>query len=376
MTTHTSNWIYIGNFSDLDTNESDDVVEDAGTLVGTTFSTSNNPDMQFLAATYSEPDNDNDFETNNQGSAGDLVSYDAGSGTQSSRVDSHWDYSADVLLSNGSTITKNLGMIQLENGDLFINGDNLNNLEITSITPTSISNSGYDGWFGSRNISNSSIVCYASGTLIATEHDAVEVQCLRVGDKVMTVDRGFQVVRWVGCRRFKAADITTNPVLRPVCIRAGALGDGLPKRDLLVSQQHRMLVRSKVAGRMFRSHEVLVPAKQLVGLAGIDYTDDVREITYCHFLCNQHEIIFAEGAQTESLFTGPQALQALNHAARAEIFAIFPELSAAPDDAGPTSARLLVKGRTARRLVARHKANDRSVFIGSLKDFRHECSIV
>jgi len=317
VTTHTSNWIYIGNFSDLDTNESDDVVEDAGTLVGTTFSTSNNPDMQFLAATYSEPDNDNDFETNNQGSAGDLVSYDAGSGTQSSRVDS-----------------------------------------------------------GSRNISNSSIVCYASGTLIATEHDAVEVQCLKVGDKVMTVDRGFQVVRWVGCRRFKAADITTNPALRPVCIRAGALGDGLPKRDLLVSQQHRMLVRSKVAGRMFRSHEVLVPAKQLVGLAGIDYTDDVREITYCHFLCNQHEIIFAEGAQTESLFTGPQALQALNHAARAEIFAIFPELSSAPDDAAPTSARLLVKGRTARRLVARHKANDRSVFIGSLKDFRHECSIV
>ena len=372
MTTHTSNWIYIGNFSDLDTDDSDNTVEDAGTLVGTTFSTSNNPDMHFLSATYSEPDNDNVFETNNEGRAGDLVSYDSGSGTQSSRIDSHWDYTADVLLLNGSTLTKNLGMVQLENGDLFINGDNLNNLKIESITPTSVSNTGYDTWFGARNISNSSIVCFASGTLIETERGAVQVQCLRVTDKVITVDRGAQEVRWVGCRHIKVADMATNPALRPVCIRAGALGEGLPKRDLLVSQQHRILVRSKIAARMFGYSEVLVPAKLLVGLAGIEYPDDDRDITYCHFLCDRHEVVFAEGAQTESFFTGPQALQALHHPARAEVFAIFPELSTAPDEAAPTSARPLFKGRNARRLVAQHKANARSVFIGSVKHVQHE----
>ena len=376
MTTRTSSWIFIGNFSDLDTDETNNVVEDAGTLVGTTFSTSNNPDMQFLDATYSEPDNDDGFETNSQGRTGDLVSYDSGSGTQSSRIDSHWDFSADVLLANGSTVTRNLGMVQLENGDLFINGDNLNNLQIASITPTGISNSGYSTWFGARNISNSSIVCYASGTLIETENGAVEVQCLKVADKVMTVDRGPQEVRWVGFRRITAADMTKNPALRPVCIRAGALGEGLPKRDLLVSQQHRLLVRSKIANRMFNSHEVLVPAKQLVGLAGIEYPNDVSDIMYCHFLCDQHEIVFAEGAQTESLFTGPQALQALHHAARDEICTIFPELSVAPDQAAPTSARPLVKGKTARRLVERHKANDRSVYVALVSDFRPECAII
>lgn len=361
MTTYTSNWIYIGNFSDLDTNNSNHVVEDAGTLVGTTFSASNNPQMQFLQATYSDPHNANLFDTNNQGVTGDLVSYNSGSGTQSSRIDSHWDYTGNILLANGSTVTRNLGMVQLENGDLFINGDVLNNLQIVSITPTSIAHSGYGRWGGERQISNSSVVCYASGTLIATEHGPVAVHCLRVGDKVMTVDRGLQQVRWVGCRRITAADMARNPALRRVRIRAGALGEGLPKRDLLVSQQHRMLVRSKIAGRMFGSHEVLVAAKKLVGLPGIDYSEDIRETTYCHFLFNRHELVFAEGAQTESLLTGPQAIQALHHAARAEIFAIFPELSAASNDVAPPSARPLVKGQVARKMVGRHKANDRRV---------------
>jgi len=171
----------------------------------------------------------------------------------------------------------------------------------------------YDTWFGARNISNSSIVCFASGTLIETERGAVQVQCLRVTDKVITV-----------------------------------------------------------AARMFGYSEVLVPAKLLVGLAGIEYPDDDRDITYCHFLCDRHEVVFAEGAQTESFFTGPQALQALHHPARAEVFAIFPELSTAPDEAAPTSARPLFKGRNARRLVAQHKANARSVFIGSVKHVQHE----
>jgi len=376
MTTYTGNWIFIGNFSDLDTNESNDVVEDAGTLVGTTFSEDNNPGMQFLEATYSDADNDDFIQTNNRGNTGDLVSYDSGSGAQSSRIDSHWDYSADVLLADGSTVTRSIGMVQLENGDLFINGDVLDNLEIVSITPTSVANSGYESWFGERNISNSSVACFAAGTLIATQNGTVEVQQLRVGDKVITVDRGPQQVRWVGCQRITAADIAKNPALQPVRIRARALGEGLPKRDLLVSQQHRMLVRSKIAGRMFGSHEVLVAAKKLVGLAGINYADDVQAVTYCHFLCTHHEVVFAEGAQTESLLTGPQAIQALHHDAKTEIFAIFPELSISAEDVAPTSARPLVKGRFASEMVARHKANDRSLFIGSGKEMGQERSIV
>jgi hypothetical protein len=318
--------------------------------------------MQLLEATYSDADNNNTFVTNNNGRTGDLVSYDNGSGAQSSRIDSHWDYRADILLADGSTVTRILGMVQLENGDLFINGDVLDNLEIVSITPTSIQHSGYSNWGGERDISNSSIACYALGTLIACENGLIEVQCLKVGDKVTTVDRGHQEVRWVGCRRITAVEMTTNPALKPVRISAGALGEGLPKRDLLVSQQHRMLVKSRIAERMFGSDEVLVAAKQLVTLEGIEYADDVQNIVYVHFACNQHEVVLAEGAPTESLYTGVQAMKALDQAAKAEILSIFPDLCDEPSDYTPPSARPLVKGRVANKLVARHKANKRDLF--------------
>ena len=49
----------------------------------------------------------------------------------------------------------------------------------------------------------------------------------------------------------------------------GALGNGLPRRDLLVSRQHRMLVRSSIAGRMFGDKEVLVAAHHLTALPGV-----------------------------------------------------------------------------------------------------------
>jgi len=48
VTTLTSHWIFLGNFADLDTNETNDQVENRGDLIGTTFDTTNHPDMQIL----------------------------------------------------------------------------------------------------------------------------------------------------------------------------------------------------------------------------------------------------------------------------------------------------------------------------------------
>ncbi|MCP3969275.1 MAG: hemolysin, partial [Rhodobacteraceae bacterium] len=125
-------------------------------------------------------------------------------------------------------------------------------------------------------------------------------------------------------------------------IRAGALGLGLPERDLMVSPQHRMLVRSNVARNMFGAREGLVAAKQLLGLDGIEVAE-VDEATYVHFLCAAHEIVFAEGGPCGSLYTGAEALKSVGPAARREIFTLFPELqNRAPDDL-PHSARPLIK---------------------------------
>lgn len=196
------------------------------------------------------------------------------------------------------------------------------------------------------------LVCFAAGTSILTDRGDVLVENLKVGDNVTTKDNGNVPISWIGSRKVTSELLAAFPNFRPIRISAGALGEGLPIKDLMVSPQHRMLIRSKIAQKMFGSIEVLVAAKQLLQVDGIDIVDDMDSVEYFHFMCDRHEIVIANGAETESMFTGPQALKSVGQAARAEIFGLFPALA---DDAyEPKSARTLPSGRMGRKIVSRH----------------------
>ncbi|WP_289846643.1 Hint domain-containing protein [Pacificibacter marinus] len=205
------------------------------------------------------------------------------------------------------------------------------------------------------------VVCFASGTLIKTCEGEIAVEDLKVGDKVLTLDDGYQPIRWIGIRKLSAQDLTKNPKLRPIRIRAGALGNDMPTQDLTVSPQHRILANSKIAERMFGVNEVLVGAKHLTELEGVEVAEDMTEVTYVHFLFEEHQIVFSNGARTESLYTGAEALKSISPKAREEIYAIFPGLQADPD-AGTDAVRLLVPGRQARKLAERSARNDKRIF--------------
>lgn len=213
---------------------------------------------------------------------------------------------------------------------------------------------------GTYKIPPDELFCFCAGTMIETDRGSVAVEDLRKGDMIATRDNGFQPVRWTGSVKVSRATLRTNPKLRPIRIKAGALGQNLPSADLLVSPQHRVLVRSKVAVRMFDTMEVLIAAKQLLQLDGVDIADDLPEVEYFHFLLDGHEVVTSNGAPTESLFTGSQALKAVGAAAREEIFTLFPELRDA--DYQPTPARPLPSGRMARKLAIRHLQNRRPVY--------------
>ncbi len=196
--------------------------------------------------------------------------------------------------------------------------------------------------------------CFARGTLIETGHGAVPIEELAPGMLVMTRDHGLQPVRWIGSRFVDAEVLEANPNLRPIRIAASALGKDCPRRDLIVSPQHRILVRSKIAQKMFGASEVLVAAKQLLQITGIDIAEDLPEVEYFHILFDQHEIVLSEGAETESLYTGPEALKSVGRPALVEIFALFPELRERPQYELPPGARLLASGRMGRKLAVRH----------------------
>lgn len=210
---------------------------------------------------------------------------------------------------------------------------------------------------GSPSVPYASLtICFAAGTQILTgEGGHVAIEDLKQGDKVLTVDHGPQGIRWIGARHFTAGELKQTPTLRPIRIRAGAMGCGRPRNDLIVSPQHRVLVNSRIVQKMFGEEEVLVAAKQLVSIDGIDVVNEIGDVTYYHFLCDQHEIVFANGLQTESLYTGPQALKSLSDEAREEILVTFPEL--ANVDYKALHARAAVLGSQARNMALRHKRN-------------------
>ncbi|MTH77037.1 Hint domain-containing protein [Paracoccus aestuariivivens] len=210
-----------------------------------------------------------------------------------------------------------------------------------------------------RPLTEAEILCFVSGTLISTDRGLVAVQDLMLGDMVWTKDDGFQPIRWIGSSKLSPTVLAQKPNLRPIRIRAGALGADRPSQDLLVSPQHRILVRSKIAVRMFGAMEVLIPAKQLLQVDGIDYADDIEAVEYYHFLFDRHQIVISNGAETESLYTGPQAMRTLPSAARAEVIALFPELEQA--DHQPESIRLLPSGRQSRKFAQRHASKQRAL---------------
>ncbi|MFA3918394.1 Hint domain-containing protein [Ruegeria hyattellae] len=210
---------------------------------------------------------------------------------------------------------------------------------------------------------NINIVCLASGTLIETHEGPAQIEDLRVGDLVSTMDHGLQSILWIGRKKLTKTCLASQPKLRPVRITAGALGSGFPKRDLLVSRQHRMLVSSKIAMRMFSSQDILVAAIKLTELPGICIDETVESVEYFHLLFDRHEIIYAEEAPTESLYAGAEALKAISLDAREEILTLFPELqdeTHAPEPALPMPACQLQK-----QLVARHVKNGKPLLEAS-----------
>lgn len=184
-------------------------------------------------------------------------------------------------------------------------------------------------------------VCFAAGTLIDTAEGPRPVEQFRPGHRVRTLNGRNAKVRWVGLRSYRVHDGN-----RPVRFRAGAIGN---TRDLIVSPQHRILVRDWRVSLLFGLNGALVAAQEFVNGSDV-VQEEVDVITYVHLLFDRHEIILSEGAPTESLYPGPCALNNLAPAARQELLSVFPELENLSHVAPPVAPTL--KSHEARLLFA------------------------
>lgn len=239
-------------------------------------------------------------------------------------------------------------------------GDNWDTLDLSGIEFDRIeytSDDMKDGivWFGDDSFMTFTeieqiIPCFTPGTLIATPRGERLVEELQVGDRVITRDNGIQEIRWVGHKEMSGKGLAAAPHLRPVMIRAGALGNGLPERDIMVSPNHRMLVSNERTQLYFEESEVLAAAKHLTGAPGI-VAVDVFSTTYVHFMFDRHEVVLSNGAWSESFQPGDWSLKGIGNAQRNEIFELFPELKSREGRESYHAARTSLKRHEARLLA-------------------------
>lgn len=168
------------------------------------------------------------------------------------------------------------------------------------------------------------VICFAPGTRIATAEGPRPIEGLRPGDRILTRDNGPQEVVWTGRRRMSGARLFAMPHLRPIRLRAGVFGQGQPDADLIVSPQHRMLVRGPAARALFSTDEVLVTAEALVNDDSITVDQSLREVTYIHVMLERHNIVWANGLETESFHPAHAALDAIDLDQRAALAAVLP----------------------------------------------------
>lgn len=261
-------------------------------------------------------------------------------------------YTANIIGSGGQTVTfayltaANDGVDDAVNRIVVLTGTLTQGQRINNINLSS----------GNTDVPYNTIpsfICFTPGALIACPSGPRPVESLEPGDLVITKDHGLQAIRWVGAKKLTGARLQAYPNLAPIRIRAGALGRGLPERDMWVSPQHRMMLTSGAAQLMFASREVLIPAKALVNGTSITTDRSITGTTYVHMLFDRHEIVFANGAETESFHPGSMSMSAMDAPAREELFAIFPELAASPMSYGPAARRALTPNE-ARPFLPRH----------------------
>ena len=169
------------------------------------------------------------------------------------------------------------------------------------------------------------IPCYTAGTLITTARGLVSVENLCVEDLIVTRDRGLQKMRWLQRTQMSPQRLAAEPWHMPILIKRGALGPNLPNTDMIVSPQHRMLVTGWKAQLLAGEEEVLVPAKALINGSTIVMNKSVG-CTYYHLLLDRHEIIFADGAPSESLHAAEISKNELSEQGRQDMFRQFPDL--------------------------------------------------
>ncbi|MBV1836334.1 Hint domain-containing protein [Acetobacter estunensis] len=164
------------------------------------------------------------------------------------------------------------------------------------------------------------VPCYCPGTQIATPKGERAIESLAIGDMVLTASGQVRPIRWIGRRSYDGRFAAGNPDIMPVLIKAGALGAGLPRRNLRVSPLHAMALEGH-----------LIPASLLVNGVTITQPTRAQQVDYIHIELDTHDLLLAEGAASET-FVDDGSRNMFHNAD--EFAALYPDAQQTYSDAG------------------------------------------
>ncbi|CAN0131733.1 unnamed protein product, partial [Chrysoparadoxa australica] len=217
-----------------------------------------------------------------------LSTYTIGAHNVSTTLEDNQDGSDNGVIAPGDafswTATGNTSLIGVTDAGypvLFESGPNyyyiLSNNGNLFATPLSISDTSYT-------------MCFAAGTLITTGGGTSTVETLKIGDEILDQNGRAVPIKWIG--RQTLNKLFASERMRPVRIRTGALGDGLPHSDLTVTADHGMILDGLV-----------INASALVNGSTIDFVPLAElpdSFTVYHIETETHDVILANGAPSET----------------------------------------------------------------------------
>ena len=176
----------------------------------------------------------------------------------------------------------------------YVNTDHQPGTETLQFSLDDNGNTGFPALSATASVTVDIVACYCPGTLIRTARGQKPVERLRIGDKVLTKSGVAAPIKWIGRRSYAGRFVLGRKDILPVCIKAGALDDNVPKRDLWISPHHAMYFEDQARGGL------LIEARHLVNGVSIVQAERADKVEYVHVELDSHDAIIAEGALSET----------------------------------------------------------------------------
>ena len=152
----------------------------------------------------------------------------------------------------------------------------------------------------------------------------------------------------------RRAALVEDAMFCPIRIHRGGLGHDMPMKDMVVSPNLRILLSGPQLTVNFGEEELLVAAKHLVGMPGVEKVAP-RDVSYLHLLCARHEVLMVDAIWTESFQPGAYTMTGLESDQADEVYSLFPELK---------NPKLKRRFRDVRIVVRSHEAQIARALLG------------